>query len=669
MDSKSLLGNLRLCLTLGLGALIFDSSFAADAPSAPPPPQVQRPAQASVKERCEALKARLFKEAYDWHIYAQIGDLLMEMSRPREAASAYEKAIAIYPLSKERSAEMRQAEFIAAQASAEETRQKIARDAAERQAQEAAMAATMQTLSMLPGASSAGAIHAQQAASAAAAMTQGLAQADAASAAAKAAGIANPTQQVSFTLPERQETANLWIKLGRAYEAYGEHDRSGPAFEQGLSMDPARFDALYLTGVSLLSSGQRAKAVLAASRYLSLAPSDPPVTLCILMGDALRGLGLEGDAISAYTAASRTLSNSIAAKPSDLASPLALGSVQIKTGNYAAALEAFKRARVVSPSSTTALSGLIICQISLGDKAGLKESADLLRPRASTIDEWYVLARANDALGDDTASAACYGKCVSLWDAANPGQETQPGLVAFARAGAGKPDIAIGLLKERISKEPFATDSFLDLHRLGLAYLKGKTPRPDLAADAFRQCLEENPSFTQAAIELKALAPKLEGAVSTLLAESSAATDKQESLLLRARAWALMPDGPQRERTLMEISAIAKSLGQPQIPDEASMAWLKANSLLSSKRNLADVKRASFEFRRAYLLAPWNQALMANLAACHSVLDRNDLATAEMELSMRLPDGRTQESLARKFEYETLQARSAKEAHELNPFK
>jgi tetratricopeptide (TPR) repeat protein len=628
-------------------------------------PAPQQTGQFPAKQRCDALKASLLKDAYDWHIYSQIGDALMEMNHPREAASAYERAIAVYPLSKERGNEMRQAEFIAAQAKAEETRQRISREAAEKQAQAQSMASTMEMFSMLPGASTAGALRAQQGLAAAATMTQGMAQADAMSASAQAAGIANPIQQISFTLPERQETASLWIKLGKAYEGYGEHDRAGSAFEQGYSMDPARFDALYLTGLCLHSSGQRQKAIVAASRYLSLSPADAP-PICQLLGDSLRASGMEKDALSAYSAALKTLAGAAAAKPQEIQPLLSLGVAQIKGGDYSAALDSFKKA---APSSSMALCGIIICQISLGDQAGLRETANLLRGKAVTPEEWYALARANDVLADDDAAAVCYSKCASLWDAANPSQENQPGFVAFARDGTGRHDASIELLKERLSKEPFAQDSFLDLHRLGLSYLKAKEPRPDFAAETFRQCLEENPSFAQAAIELKKLSAKNASLVEALLADSDKSSDKQAALIFRSKAWALMPDGPQREQTLQEISSIAKSLGQPQMPDEASILWLKANCILSSKRSMADIKNAVREFRQAYVLAPWSQALMVNLATCHSALNRNDLAKADIETAMRLPDGRTQENLSRKFEYDILQTRSVKEIRELTPFK
>ena len=120
-----------------LTVLLASSSLAQQTAPAPVPAvqQHQKVQPPSPQERCEALKLRLLKDAYDWQIYAQIGDTQMEMNHPREAAASYEKAIAIYPITRERGAEMRQAEFLAAQANAEQQRQKIARESAQKQAQ------------------------------------------------------------------------------------------------------------------------------------------------------------------------------------------------------------------------------------------------------------------------------------------------------------------------------------------------------------------------------------------------------------------------------------------------------------------------------------------------------------------------------------------------------
>ncbi len=661
----------RICAA-ALGALLLPCPAFAQQPS--PAPQAPRPQAQTLQEKCDALKLALLKDAYDWHVYAQIGDLQMEMNRPRAAAASYEKALAIFPLTRERGAEMRQAEFIAAQASAEQQRQSIAKEAAQKQAQDAEMASTMQVLSMLPGGGSAKAIMLQQGLSAAATMSQGASQYGASMAQGEIAGIANPVQQVSYSLPEKQESAGLWIKLGKAYDAYGEHERAGASFEQGGSIDPARFDAIYLTGVSLLSMGHGTKALVAANRYLAMMPGDPPPPVCMLLGDAFRSLGMWKESKTAYAMAAAPFKRASELKPGDAPALLQLANLQAKACEYADAAASFKRV-FSADRSPAALGGLSVCLMSLEDSEALKALLPELQSKAIGSDDWYVLARVQDFLGEELSAKASYAKSVELWEKANPSKERQTEIVAVARAGAGSPEEAVAFLKEHIDRDPCAPDVYLDFFRLGIALEKLKGPsRPDLAAEAFRQCLEDTPSYLQAAVALKRLTGRLAPQAAALLAQSDEAlkaSEKAKGAVLRAQAWSIMPDGPERDKALQETLEIVKDLPPQEqpLPKEAADAWLEGNAIFASKKSLGDLRKAALQFRHAFVLAPWNTSLLLNLAACHSALDRGDLAKKELSAALRHPGGNTQENLAKLFEYERQRSLAERERRDLNPFK
>jgi len=657
-----------------VAALAFQAPAQQAQAPALAPVQQQAVPQQSPQERCDALKAKLLKDAYDWHIYAQIGDLQMDMGRPREAASSYEKALAIYPLSKERGAELRQAEFLAAQANAEQQRQKIAKEAAEKQAQDAAMANTMQALSMLPGASSTNALMFQQGLSAAATMSQGMSQYNANMAQGQIAGILGPSQQINYSLPEKQENATLWIKLGKAYAASSEHEKAGAAFEQGGSIDPARFDAMYLTGLSLLSMGQGSKSLVAANRYLAMMPGEAPFPVCMLIGDAYRSLGMQSEAKTAYAMAVAGARKASDQKPGDLQALLQLANAQARTGDYSGGAASFKKACSYD-SGFMASGGLAVCLMSLDDSASLKSLLPDLKAKAANYDDFYLLARVQDFLGDEASAKASYAKCVELWDKAGAAKQRQPGIVAVARAGAGNPEEGIALLKERLDREPCASDAYLDFYRLALAYSKLKEqPRPDLEAEALRQCLDDNPSYSQAAVELKRLVERFATQATALLSQSNEAFkagDKPKAAVLRAQAWAIMPDGQDRDRVLQECAEIVKEIPQQEqpLPKEASDSWLKGNSIFAAKRSCADVRRAALEFRHAFVLAPWNYGLLLNLAACQSAMDRADLAKASISLAQQNPGGKGQDVLAKLFDYERQRSSSERDWRDLNPFK
>ena len=588
----------------------------------------------SMKLKIAQLRQQLAASRYDWQRYSQLGDCYLESNHPHEAAMLYEQALAVYPVDRIIKEEKRQAAFVAAQIQAEKLRQQKLREAQQHEADQQLLMGMLGTMSSMP-ANNASSMAMQQQLGATSNLIQSTGAYQSGMLRAEAGSILGPNQEIVSSLPERRELAAIWIKLGCAYAADNEYERALPAFSQGRQFDPSRIDAIWHAARAYFSQGQYNQSINFALQYQTLTCEGNNPEPMLLIYDAFRNLGMKREAEAAFNAEIASFAAAAKAGPGNAVVWNTLGNINIAANRYDAAVKAYCEVLKIQPKNEQALQSLAVCYIALKQVDKMREVLSALQAGSGASREnAYTIGRLCEELGEEAQAVASFNRCVE-WFRQSP--KKAPAYVFVAQAATGGADAAVDGILNVISENPCAQHDYLNYYLLALAYEKqGK--RPDLAIDALRQCIEDNPSFLPAVNALNRMTARYAATAAATVAKSDAALqkgDKAAAVVFRAAAWAIMPDGAARFQVLEDINRLAKEVAVPADSD-ASAAWLRGNAILKRAKVPADIERARHEYHRAFTMMPWNTALLLNLASCQALIGRQDLSVRDLQSYLRL---------------------------------
>lgn len=604
-----------------------------------------------IKLKITQLRQQLAKAKYDWKLYCQLGDCYMELNHPHQASLLYEQALAVYPVDRIIKEEKRQADYIAAQIQAEKRRQQKLREAQQHEAEQQLLMGMLGAMSSMP-ANNVSSMAMQQQLSATSSLMQSTSAYQSGLLRAEAGSIMGPNQEIVSSLPERRDLATIWIKLGCAYVADNEYERALPAFSQGRQYDPSRIDALWYAARAYFFQGQYNQAINFALQYQTLTCEGNSAEPMLLIYDAFRNLGMAREAEAAFKAEIASFAAAAKGNPGNAAVWNTLGNIYIGANRYDEAAKAYGEVLKIQPKNEQALQGLAVCCIALKQVDKMREVLSALQagPGASR-ENAYTIGRLCEELGEEGQALASFNRCVEWF---RQSSQKAPAYVFVAQAATGGADAAVDGILNVISEDPCAQYDYLNYYLLALAYEKqGK--RPDLAIDALRQCIEDNPAFLPAVNALNRLTARYAATAAATIAKSDAALqkgDKAAAVILRAAAWAIMPDGADRLKVLEDINRLAKDVAVPADRD-ASAAWLRGNAILKRAKVPADIERARHEYHRAFTMMPWNTALLLNLSSCQALVGRQDLSMRDLQLYLRLnPNQKDNERVTQLHDFE-----------------
>ena len=638
-------------------------------PVPPPPPVRQLTQEEQQRARLDMLRQQLSQASYDWRLYSQIGQSLLELKEYHAAAAAFEQALATHPIAKTLDQERKAADMAKARADAARAQQAQVQAAQETAAANAMMSGLMGSMSMMPGGGNMQNVMP---------VVEGMNRYSEGMAMAAATGAAQVNEEIiASSMPERQEIAAVWISLALAQSGYGDHVTAAASMERAYQIDPARHDALWRLAGIWREAGSPDRALAVITRYLAFAPGKPNPQCCLMISEIFRSLGMETDAALALDAAVKPQREAVAANPNDLTALQTLGNLCNQGGLYEEACKSFTAAYKVKPGDAATINGLVVSQLSLGKAqpdaqlVGRMEAMAAASPNAAYA--WYLLGRFQEESGNAAAAGAAYRKSVDAWEASSIHGKL-PGHMAVSYAGCGLTNKAAQCLEQVLDEQVGSSMAYIEFFRVGAVREKADN-RPDQAIEFYSLCLEANPSYRPALLALQRIAARSDATVTAQLAESAAALargDKTGAIASRATAVALLPPGPKKDelqREILRLAANAEKL--PSISAESRAHWMRGNAIVKQAKSQKDVWRALLEYRQTLILVPWQNSLHLNVAACYGMLERYDDAIRETRLFVDgSPDPKAAEEARNKIcelEYQCKVAR--RELGGLNPFR
>lgn len=281
-----------------------------------------------------------------------------------------------------------------------------------------------------------------------------------------------------------QEHASIYHNIGNAFLEAGYADSARTAFRQALSADPQMREAYKGLAKACRAEDLLQTTVEVLGEALVHWPQD---SLFLLMrGDALAALGHEQEAMTCYRRAGRD----------EAESWQQLGAEALKRGNWAAAQGYFARALALA-KSTAGLNGLGMAQFESGK---VKEALDTFREAAhldpTSATAFANIGRVNLRYDHALEAIAALERATSL----EPNTGRLYALLAQGLERAGRIQEAIAAYKRAIALEP---DSGEYYHNLGYLYYRGGELQE--AEILYRKALLRNPQQAEAHFNLGGL--------------------------------------------------------------------------------------------------------------------------------------------------------------------